>query len=88
MSLQFAVRSQGLSLKITLDEKWQGRPLTTSVVMPFVKSSAVMAFNGGSSGGGKDGRGGYQPIQGGGGSTDLLGMDANEVARLRDAQAI
>ena len=50
-----------------------------NAVMPFVKSSAVMAFNGGSSGGGKDGRGGYQPIQGGGGSTDLLGMDANEV---------
>lgn len=36
--MQFAVRHAGLSLKITLDEKWQSKPLTTSVVMPFVKS--------------------------------------------------
>lgn len=37
-TVQFAVRHAGLSLKITLDDKWQGRPLTTSVVLPFVKS--------------------------------------------------
>ena len=34
--LKFAVRHGGLSVKITLDEKWQARPLTTSVVKPFV----------------------------------------------------
>ena len=37
-SMQFAVRHGGLSLKITLDEKWQARALTTSVIGPFVKS--------------------------------------------------
>ena len=37
-SMQFAVKHAGLSLKITLDAKWQARPLLTSVVAPFVKS--------------------------------------------------
>ena len=42
---------------------------------PNVKPSAIMAFSGGKD---NDGRGGYQVI-GSGGSTDLLGMDSNEV---------
>ena len=36
--MKFAVRYAGLSLKITLDEKWQGRALLTAVVVPFVRS--------------------------------------------------
>ena len=37
-SLQFPVRHAGVQLKITLDEKWQARPLLSSVVAPFVKA--------------------------------------------------
>lgn len=38
MSIAFSVTYSGLSLKITLDEKWQARPLLTSVVGPYVKA--------------------------------------------------
>jgi hypothetical protein len=36
--MQFSVKHDGISLKITLDEKWLKRPLLTSVVGPFVKA--------------------------------------------------
>ena len=36
--MKFSVRHGGLSLKITLDQKWQSRALMTSVIGPFVKS--------------------------------------------------
>jgi hypothetical protein len=36
--LQFGVKHAGMKLKISLDAKWQTKPLMQSVVVPFVKS--------------------------------------------------